>query len=114
MSEFYKITKGVIEETDLLGWAENMESEDRIVKQTFLDGGIKVSTVFLGKNHNWEYSGPLLLFETMIFGGSNDQFQDRCTTYNQAKMMHKRIVLALMCYHDLEDSVDESYGLLND
>ena len=33
-----------------------------------------------------------MLFETMVFGGSLDQEQDRCTTWDEAEAMHKAVV----------------------
>lgn len=51
--------------------------------------GIIVSTVFLCVDHSWD-DGPPYLFETMIFGGDNDGYQERCSTWNEAVAMHKR------------------------
>ncbi len=51
--------------------------------------GCDVSTVFLGMNHNYG-DGPPLLFETMIFGGPENDYTDRCTTWAEAEEMHKR------------------------
>jgi hypothetical protein len=57
---------------------------------------VRVSTVFLGMDHNSESDvGPPLLFETMIVGGLLDQFRMRCTTYEEAEIMHQ-IVLAMV------------------
>ena len=54
-------------------------------------GDLRVSTVFLGMDHSWG-DGPPILFETMIFGGPNDQHQDRCSTWEEAEEMHKKAV----------------------
>lgn len=51
-------------------------------------GAVKVSTVFLVFNHAYD-EGPPMVFETMIFGGEHDQYQDRCSTYARALDMHK-------------------------
>lgn len=51
-------------------------------------GGIRVSTVFLGIDHRFNEDGPPILFETMIFGGPHDGFQDRCSTWKEAVAMH--------------------------
>jgi hypothetical protein len=51
--------------------------------------GVEVSTVFLGLDHAWG-KGPPMLFETMIFGGEHDQYQERCSTWEQAEEMHRR------------------------
>lgn len=50
-------------------------------------GSISVSTVFLGIDHG--YNGQVLLFETMIFGGEHDGYQERYTTWEEAVSGHK-------------------------
>lgn len=72
---------------DLKIWAQWFESADRIVRKTSI-GTAKVSTVFLGIDHNFGEKGKPLLFETMIFGGPHDQYQDRCSTWDEAEAMH--------------------------
>lgn len=72
---------------NLLAWAEAMQSTDRQVAQTSI-GPMLVSTVFLGLDHAF-FSGPPLLFETMIFGDNEDSYQTRCSTWEQALEMHK-------------------------
>lgn len=54
--------------------------------------GIKTSTVFLGIDHQFFGDGPPLLFETMIFGGLHDQWQERCSTWEEAESLHKHAV----------------------
>ena len=53
-------------------------------------GDVNVSTVFLGLDHRYYDEGPPLVFETMIFGGKHDQWQQRTSTWAQADAMHKR------------------------
>jgi hypothetical protein len=69
-------------------WGTAME-QDRRVTKTSLPGGVEVSTVFLGIDHNWGGGEPLL-FETMIFGGELDQEQWRYSTWEEAEKGHKR------------------------
>lgn len=52
-------------------------------------GGVMVSTVFLGLDHSWK-GPPPILFETKIFGGKHDEYQERCATWEEAEEMHKR------------------------
>jgi hypothetical protein len=52
----------------------------------------KVSTVFLGLDHQWVVGSPPILFETMIFGGSADGYQCRYNTYEQAAASHRQVV----------------------
>jgi hypothetical protein len=53
---------------------------------------IRISTVFLGLNHNSGRGRPLL-FETMISGGKHDGFQRRCSTKKQALKGHLEAVV---------------------
>ena len=73
---------------NLLDWARWFETADRHVAKSVNDK-VRVSTVFLGLDHQWG-KGPPMLFETMIFGGEHDQYQERCSTFEEAKMMHKK------------------------
>ena len=73
---------------DLMAWADWFETADRHVAQEAV-GDIQVSTVFLGLNYRWG-SGEPLLFETMIFGGPDDGYQTRCSTWEEAVAMHAK------------------------
>ena len=55
----------------------------------------RVSTVFLHLDHNWNPDGEPVLFETMIFGGENDEQMWRYSTWDEAKAGHDRIVNCL-------------------
>jgi hypothetical protein len=76
----------------LMEWAHWMEAEPtaRIVKRTTI-GTLYVSTVFLGIDHNWDPdpNAEPLLFETMVFDDLHDAYQTRCTTWDQAELMHE-------------------------
>jgi hypothetical protein len=65
--------------------------EERIVKKTELPDGSEVSTVFLGLDHNWTGSYPVL-FETMVFGGEYHHYTERYRTYVGAEAGHERTV----------------------
>lgn len=71
----------------LLAWGAWFETASRHVADTRKDG-VRVSTVFLGLDHSFGGSVPLL-FETMIFGGEHDQFQERYSTWDEAETGHK-------------------------
>ena len=82
-----------VPEPDLLTWARWMETAaHRRVALAHLPDGTKVSTVFLGLDHNFMLDGPPMLFETMVFGGKHDMFQKRYCTEEQAKEGHARAV----------------------
>jgi hypothetical protein len=75
---------------DLMTWAKWFETADdkRVVAKSNV-GDASVSTVFLGLNHQWG-DGPPLLFETIIFGGEHNEWQDRCSTWKDAEAMHQK------------------------
>jgi hypothetical protein len=67
-------------------WIEN-NPERKAVKQEHI-GDIFISTVFLGLNHAWKSDIPVL-WETMIFRGDHDQYQERYTSYEDALKGHQ-------------------------
>jgi hypothetical protein len=80
-------------------WALWFEAESkkphgglRHVDLTDLPGGVRVSTVFLGLDHNLFDDGPPLIFETMIFNGHHADWQARCSTVEQARECHREAV----------------------
>lgn len=75
---------------DLMEWAEWFETADRKVAHTKI-GDVNISTVFLWLDHN-SWQGEPLLFETMIFGGEHDDYQERYSTWEQAEKWHKEAV----------------------
>lgn len=78
---------GSVEATDLTTWARWFETGDRIIAQDTVDES-RVSTVFIGIDHNFGASGPPLLFETMVFDGPLDGEQDRYATKAEALAGH--------------------------
>jgi hypothetical protein len=68
-------------------WLEE-NPERKAVKQENVNDDIHVSTVFLGLDHAWN-SGIPVLWETMIFGGEHDQYQERYTSYEDALEGHQ-------------------------
>lgn len=60
----------------------------------------RISTVFLHMDHGLNFGQkdkihPPVLFESMIFGGSHDEYQRRYYTYNEALEGHNNLVKAL-------------------
>ena len=62
----------------LTEWATQFcEPDNRIVQQHIATlkydgkkmGEFRISTVFLGMDHNWFQQGDPILFQTMVFGG---------------------------------------------
>lgn len=76
-----------------LEWAKQFEflQDQRIVALTIVPYKGRVSTVFLGIDHNWG-DGPPILFETMVFSGPFDQEQLRYRAYDEALRGHEMVV----------------------
>lgn len=74
----------------LIEWTRWMEHADRRVCDTTIDD-VMVSTVFIGLDLGIG-EGPPIVFETMIFGGKFNEWQDRCATWDEAIKMHDRTV----------------------
>ena len=85
------ITKIVIRK--MVKWSRMFVSR-RAVQQTTVSPTIKVSTVFLGLNHGFFCTTPIL-FETMIFGGEHHMAMWRYTNIKKARAGHRK-ALALV------------------
>ena len=90
MGKYYILEGHKVVETALLTWAKWFEGTEHHMADENV-GDIRVSTAFLGLDHSFGY-GPPLFFETMVFGGSLDQEQDRYTTWEEAEAGHKAMV----------------------
>lgn len=90
MEKYILEGKKPVREHDILKWAAWYEKADRVVKSTVLPGNVRVSTVFLGLDHAFGFrSSEPILFETMIFGGDHDGYQERYGTWEQAEAGHE-------------------------
>lgn len=83
-------------ECDIKDWRDLYETESgqdrRRVAFDKVDD-YEVSTVFLGLDHGHGFTSRPLLFETMIFGnGNGDEYQTRCSTWDEAVEMHKKAI----------------------
>ena len=86
-------------ETELIKgamWFEDINNRfvarDQIADSINTGENIRVSTVFLGLDYSFDASKANtvpILFETMIFGGQHDDYQERYATYEQAEAGHK-------------------------
>lgn len=72
---------------DLLAWGRWMQAAERHVAKDQISDDVSVSTVFLGLDHSFGGGVPIL-YETMIFGGPHDQYQDRYATKEEALAGH--------------------------
>jgi hypothetical protein len=79
-------------EPDMTEWGRWLveRAHERRVAETEI-GDVRVSTVFLGLDHSWDGGDPVL-WETMVFGGTHDDYQERYTSRAAAEAGHKRAV----------------------
>jgi hypothetical protein len=93
---YYKLDEfgNPVECNDVLEWGRWFEDAQRKGLRTVARdniGKILISTVFLGLDHNWGDGNPIL-YETMIFGGKHDEYQERYCTKEEALEGHKKAV----------------------
>lgn len=85
---------------DLMDWARKLEDDPgyRVVAQHWVRGWM-ISTVWLGIDHSFGFSGIPIIFETMIFppgdeageyGMMSEEYQDRYPTEVAAQAGHDR------------------------
>lgn len=84
---------------DVQVWAQWFESADRQVADDHV-GDIHVSTIFLGLDHSWSGTLPLL-FETMVFGGALNDNEWRYATWEEAEVGHRNALALAHTYNDL-------------
>ena len=94
MSEHYILDGKEVKPAGLMEWAKWFEIANRHIAKTKINDDVKVSTVFLGLDHSFGDGHPLL-FETMIFGGEHDQYQERFETWEQAETGHQVAVASI-------------------
>jgi hypothetical protein len=83
---FYLEGKTAVRVRDVLQWAELYSASPHHVADDEIHG-VRISTIFLGLDHN--VLGPTpILFETMIFGGERDGEQWRYSTWDEAEAGH--------------------------
>jgi hypothetical protein len=91
---------------DSLEWSTWFETADRHVADDTTPGGTRVSTVFIGIDHSFGIMPGPVLFETVIFGGPADTYQDRYRTWDEAVSGHANaLAMALAADHPRRESV---------
>lgn len=92
MTDFWILGEdGEPKPTDLMTWAVWFRDVDRHVADERI-GDVRVSTVFIGLDHNFGRLGPPILWESMVFGGPLDGEMARYTTREDARAGHARLV----------------------
>ena len=92
MSDTYILEGRIPVPADLCTWAQWYETATRHVADTWVTPNVRVSTVFLGLDHQWG-DGPPLLFETMVFHAGDGQKQWRWSTWHEAEQGHEAAVV---------------------
>ncbi len=93
----------------VLTWGKWFEKANRTVRKDTI-GDVDISTVFLGLDHNFMCDGiphPPVLWETMIFGGEYDQYQERYSSYEDAVEGHERAMAIVLGSSSKEQKVEE-------
>lgn len=94
---------------DLMTWGRWLEKNNRVVGLTKITAACRVSTVFLGLDHNF-FGGEPILFETMIFGGPLDGEQWRYRTYDEAERGHAEAVTQAKIAHAKVKALADAAG----
>jgi hypothetical protein len=80
----------VVEAKTMEEWSRFFgDTERRKLAHDTITDGVEVSTVFLGIDHNFGSNGPPVLWETMIFGGPQDGYQERYSSREAALEGHR-------------------------
>ncbi len=95
MDKYILVDGEITKEPNLLKWAKRWEGERGHVALDTV-GDARISTVFLGINHRFSDNGPPVLFETMVFGGEHDEYQERYCTIEEARAGHAKALKMVM------------------
>jgi len=79
---------------DVMDWARDFDKGSRHIADVTLPNGVRISTVWLGLDHNHLGKGRPLIFETMVFAHGNYDDLDcwRYSTEEEAIRGHKTLV----------------------
>jgi hypothetical protein len=92
MKKYFLNPDHTYRECGLMEWGQQLETIDVHVGDTEING-CRVSTVWLGTDHNFWLEGPPLVFETMVFQPrGHDIYLERYTTWEQAEEGHQRAI----------------------
>jgi len=97
MSNWYKQDEeGDAVACDLIELGDSYKDKDARVVASDYVGKIHISTVFLGIDHSFTEGTKPVLWETMIFGGEHDGYQERYTSVVEAMGGHARALQAVL------------------
>lgn len=89
---------------DMETWAARFDHKNKHVAETQV-GGIWISTVFLGIDHNYYTDGLPILFETVAFRGGNGDDCERCGSWDEAEKQHAEMVERIR--REIKEKVNE-------
>jgi hypothetical protein len=96
LNRLYVLDGHEVREATLMEWARFFDNLDaRTVAKTEVAAGVRVSTVFLGLDHNFSGRGPPVLFETLVFSDYGGDDGRRYCTWAEAELGHMEIVEAI-------------------
>ena len=72
----------------LVGWSTEFERNHVCSSQL---GDVLVSTIYLGTDHSFRRGGPVLIYETMVFG-KDEEWCDRYPNVEAARAGHADVV----------------------
>ena len=100
MSDYYILEEHDAKPVDLITWSKWFKGCDRHLADQKI-GDSRISTVFLGIDHAFDGGSPVL-FETMVFGGPQDGYIQRYSTWDAAMSGHNTIVKCIEgeCHSD--------------
>lgn len=76
-------------------WCQKFKEPYKRIARDNIDDKCMISTVWLGVDHQWDLSGPPLIFETMAFIDGQDAGLWRYSTETEAREGHARVVARL-------------------
>lgn len=106
LPNYILVGKKPVHEPDIMKWARWFHTADRHVAVSHVNGW-RVSTVFIGIDHNFINGGPPELFETMIFPAVDSKYSlsetldlglahsdlcERYSTWEEAEAGHRKAV----------------------
>lgn len=80
---------------NLWEWAEQCENMRKTRTKHVnceIINGKRISTIWLGLDHQWEDDGLPLIFETMVFDNYEEIYCDRYSTWKEAEEGHQKAV----------------------
>lgn len=108
---YYILVRRVPFAVDVVTWGRWFGSiNNRRVGEDII-GNARVSTVFLGIDHNFLDTGDPVLFETMVFGGPLDQHSLRYCTWKQAEKGHAATVAEVKKAADQIAAIADAAGV---